>query len=93
MEKQLTLEEIIKILLKNKIIFESYVYDCGEDTNWNEINFTIEDSDYNDFVYYMDLDVHGCNISSNIDEWFFKCFDEEYFLKVIRSKRKPHTEP
>lgn len=91
--KQLTIEQVIKILCDNEVLFSASIAYFGEDTNWEEIEFSVQDERYNSFVFYMDLDIHGCNISSDTDMWFFKVRSQEDLFKVIDANREKFTDP
>lgn len=91
--QQLTIEQVIKILSKNEILFTARILDSGQDTNWDEISFEIDDEKYSDFDFYLDLDTHGCNICSETDRWLFKVTNEDELFKVIDISREKHTDP
>ena len=83
--KQLTIEQIIKILSKNKIIFKAEICNQGQDTNYNEIEFTLQDDRFCGFTYYLDEN----NISSDKDG----ITSEEELFKVIDTNREMYTNP
>ena len=90
--KQLTIEQVIKILSNNKILFNAAIYDVGEDTKWEEIEFRLEDERYTDFTFHLDLNTHGSNIQSHIDGWFFKVTTEKELFKVINKDRERYED-
>ncbi len=91
--KQLTIEQIIRILSDNKIIFKTEIPYVGQDTNYDEIEFTFDEEDkYTSFTYNLNLDIHGANIESHLEGWYFKVYTEDEFFKVIDINREPYTD-
>lgn len=83
--KQLSIEDVIKILSRNKILFSCKIGDVGQDTMWEEVEFSMDDADeYCHFVFHLDLYTHGSNIESNCDGRFHKIYTEKEFLQLIK---------
>lgn len=90
--KQLAIGQIIEIFSNNKILFKASIKDVWQDTEWNEVEFEIDDERYSSFTFNLDLDVHGGNIQSHVDGWFFKVTTEEELFKVITVNREKYID-